>query len=67
VDARASGIAAAQTVVALTRLVASTGFGLLWFTVGREEAMIVASMALAVVIPVAAILLRGVTTRQPAP
>jgi MFS family permease len=67
VDARASGIAAAQTVVALTRLVASTGFGLLWFTMGREEAMIVASIALAVVIPVAAILLRGVTTRQPAP
>jgi MFS family permease len=67
VDARASGIAAAQTVVALTRLVASTGFGLLWFTLGREEAMIVAAAALAVVIPVAAILLRGVAIRQPTP
>lgn len=65
-EARASGIAAAQTVVALTRLVASTGFGLLWFTLGREEAMIVAAVALAAVIPVAAILLRGVGTRQPA-
>jgi MFS family permease len=66
-DARASGIAAAQTVVALTRLVASTGFGLLWFILGREEAMIVAAAALAVVIPVVAVLLRGVATRQPAP
>ncbi|MBX0299444.1 MFS transporter [Cryobacterium sp. 1639] len=65
VEARASGIAAAQTVVALARLVASTGFGLLWFTLGREEAMITAAVALAAVIPVVAILLRPVATRQP--
>ncbi|TFC07177.1 MFS transporter [Cryobacterium adonitolivorans] len=65
-EARASGIAAAQTVVALTRLIASTGFGLLWFALGRENAMLVAAAALAVVIPVVAILLRGVVSRQPA-
>jgi MFS family permease len=59
---RASGIAAAQTVVALARLVASTGFGLLWFAVGRESAMVAISAALLVVIPVVAILLRGTLT-----
>lgn len=65
-EARASGIAAAQTVVAVTRLVASTGFGLLWFSLGREGAMLVAASALAVVIPIVAVLLRGVVTRRPA-
>lgn len=59
-EARATGIAAAQTVVALTRLVSATGFGLLWFTVGREAAMIMVVIGLAVVIPlVAVLLLRG--------
>ncbi|QYF72826.1 MFS transporter [Cryobacterium sp. PAMC25264] len=65
-EARASGIAAAQTVVALTRLIASTGFGLLWFSLGRENAMLVAAAALALVIPAAALLLRGVVSRRPA-
>ncbi|MDN4612878.1 MFS transporter [Leifsonia sp. F6_8S_P_1B] len=59
---RASGIAAAQTVVALSRLVASTGFGVLWFALGRTPAMIVAAVALAVVIPLVAVLLRGFRT-----
>jgi MFS family permease len=66
-EARASGIAAAQTVVSLTRLVASTGFGFLWFTLGREGALIVAAAALVVVIPVVAVLLRGVTSREAVP
>ncbi|MEO6309301.1 MAG: MFS transporter [Leifsonia sp.] len=60
---RASGIAAAQTVVALARLVASTGFGLLWFAIGRESAMLVVAAALGVVIPLVAVLLRGVLSR----
>jgi MFS family permease len=59
VESRASGIAAAQTVVALARLIASTGFGVLWFAVGRTEAMVVAAVALAIVIPIVAYLLRG--------
>lgn len=61
--ARATGIAAAQTIVAVARLVASTGFGLLWFSVGRETAMLVAAAALALVIPAVAVLLRGVIMR----
>lgn len=54
----ASGIAAAQTVVALARLVASTGFGLLWFTLGPQTAMIIVAGALALAIPTAMLLLR---------
>ncbi|KQM81586.1 MFS transporter [Agromyces sp. Leaf222] len=57
--ARASGIAAAQTVVAVTRLVAATGFGLLWVSFGRAEALWIVAGVLVLVIPVAAwILLR---------
>lgn len=61
----ASGIAAAQTVVAVARLVASAGFGFLWFFAGRGNSMLIVASALAVVIPLAASLLRG-TTRRPA-
>lgn len=57
----ASGIAAAQTVVALSRLIASTGFGFLWFFAGRSNAVLIVACALAVAIPVVAMLLRGNT------
>lgn len=39
VQARSSGIAAAQTVVALTRMLASAGFGVLWLLLGPAAAM----------------------------
>lgn len=52
-EARASGIACAQTVVALARLVASTAFGLLWFAVGPQQALLTVAALLLVVIPVA--------------
>ncbi|SEB56249.1 Na+/melibiose symporter [Nocardioides exalbidus] len=39
VQARTSGIAAAQTVVAVARMLASAGFGLLWFLLGPAAAM----------------------------
>ncbi|MFF2271654.1 MFS transporter [Agromyces sp. NPDC058136] len=58
-EARASGIASAQTVVAVTRLIASTGFGLLWFAIGRVEALTVVAVLLAIEIPVAAWMLLG--------
>ena len=57
-EATATGIASAQTVVAVSRLIASTSFGVLWFAFGREPAVIAAAVALAVVIPIAALLLR---------
>ena len=50
-DATASGIAAAQTVVALGRLAGATGFGVLWFAVGSQTAVVVVAVALAVAIP----------------
>ncbi|GAA5201521.1 MFS transporter [Microbacterium jejuense] len=53
-----TGIAAAQTVVALARFVAAVGFGFLWFAVGRETSMLIVAAVLAVAIPVAAVLLR---------
>ncbi|SMH42843.1 Na+/melibiose symporter [Rathayibacter oskolensis] len=57
-EIRASGIAAAQTVVAVARLIASVGFGALWLWLGREGAMIAVAVALTAALPVAALLLR---------
>lgn len=50
---RASGIATAQTVVALARLVSSLCFGVLWFAVGPQTALVLVGVLLAVAIPVA--------------
>jgi len=55
---RASGISAAQTVVALFRFVASLGFGLLWQFGSLQTAMLVMGIGLAVAIPLAGALLR---------
>ncbi|KJL43799.1 MFS transporter [Microbacterium trichothecenolyticum] len=57
-ETRGTGIAAAQTVVALTRFVSATGFGFLWYAVGPEYAMIVVAVLLVVAIPLVALLLR---------
>lgn len=48
---RASGIATAQTAVALARLVAATGFGLLWYAVGPRVAMLAVCVVLVAAIP----------------
>lgn len=61
---RATAIASAQTVVAITRLIASTGFGLLWFAVGRANAMLIIAVALALLIPLAALVLRDAFARE---
>ena len=50
VQARTSGIAAAQTVVALARMCASAGFGVLWLLLGPAAAMITAAAVLALAI-----------------
>jgi MFS family permease len=55
---RASGISAAQTVVALARFAASVGFGVLWQIAGLSAALLVSSLGLLVAIGVAAVLLR---------
>ena len=57
-ESRASGIAAAQTVVALTRFVSSVGFGLMWQLAGRSEALWVMGGALTLALVGATWLLR---------
>ncbi len=54
VQARSSGIAAAQTVVALARMIASAGFGLLWLLLGPATAMVSVAALLVLAILVAA-------------
>jgi len=61
-ESRASGISAAQTVVALARFCASVGFGVLWQFVGLSAALLVTSLGLVVAIGVAGALLRVRTT-----
>jgi MFS family permease len=57
---RGSAIATTQSVVALSRLLAALGFGWLWFGLGRETAVYVVAAALALVVPIAWVLVRGV-------
>jgi len=64
---RASGIATAQTVVVIGRALSSLGFGALWTTTARDTAILVYAAGMAVAIPLAAMLLRGVVRdRTPA-
>jgi MFS family permease len=55
---RATGIAAAQTVVAVGRLAGSVLFGVLWFAAGRELAVVIVALALAVAIPTLLVVMR---------
>lgn len=57
-DTRATAIASAQTVVALTRFVSAAGFGVLWYAAGRDVAMMIVAIVLAVATPLVALLLR---------
>ena len=50
---RASGIASAQTVVAVARMLSSAGFGILWFAIGPQHALYVVGCALLVILPLA--------------
>jgi hypothetical protein len=59
-EARGSGIAAAQTVVALARFASSLLFGLLWSLQGAGASLLLFAGLLVVAIPAAGFLLRGV-------
>lgn len=50
---RATGIASAQTVVALARLASSIGFGFLWFLVGPQAALGLVCAVLVLAVPLA--------------
>lgn len=56
---RASGIASAQTVVAVARMASSACFGILWFAVGPQAALVCVGAALLVAIPAATGTVRG--------
>ncbi|MCY1229695.1 Major Facilitator Superfamily protein [compost metagenome] len=60
----ATGIGAAQTVVALSRMAASAGFGVLWFTLGPSTAMVVVGGCLAAAVPAALLILRAGTRQR---
>lgn len=51
--ATSTAIGAAQTVVAVARLFASTGFGVLWIFLGSTNAMLIAAALLLLLVPVA--------------
>ncbi|MFD6446348.1 MFS transporter [Promicromonospora sp. NPDC060204] len=55
---RGTAIGTAQTVTAVARMVASAGFGVLWYATGRVDALWIATAALALAVPVCAYLLR---------
>lgn len=57
-ETRATGIAAAQTVVALARFGSAALFGVLWFAVGRESALLIAAGVLAAAVAAAVVILR---------
>ncbi|MEV6302506.1 MFS transporter [Actinoplanes sp. NPDC051861] len=59
-EARGSGIAAAQTVVALARFASSLTFGLLWSLQGPASSLLLFAGLLTAAIPAVAWLLRGV-------
>ncbi len=62
VSIRTSGIATAQTAVALSRSASSVAFGLMWVRLGRTDALLLVTALLALAIPLAALLMRGLDT-----
>jgi hypothetical protein len=59
---RGSGIALAQTMVAAGKLLAGIAFGAAWSWYGRDAALVGFAVILALSLPAAALLLRGVRT-----
>jgi len=58
-ETHGTGIAAAQTVVAVTRFLSAAGFGILWYAVGRETSMLIVAGLL--VIAIVSVLALGAT------
>ncbi|WP_346926094.1 MFS transporter [uncultured Arthrobacter sp.] len=65
-DKLATGLGAAQTVVALSRMTASVGFGVLWFALGPAVAMVVVGTCLAAGVVASWFILRGGMLQRPA-
>ncbi|WP_231123954.1 MFS transporter [Nocardioides sambongensis] len=58
-EVRASGIASAQTVVAVARMGSSAIFGVLWFLLGAQAALLGVGVVLALVLPIASSSIRS--------
>jgi MFS family permease len=56
----ATGIGAAQTVVAVSRMAASAGFGVLWFATGPTTAMVAVGCMLTVAVAASPFILNGI-------
>ncbi|GAA2709445.1 MFS transporter [Actinoplanes palleronii] len=63
-ETRGSGIAAAQTVVALARFASSLLFGVYWSLQGPSQSLLVFGALLALAVPAAGWLLRGIDRAQ---
>ena len=66
-ETHATGIGAAQTVVAVSRFLSAVGFGFLWFAIGREASVLVVAGVLLVAIPCVALLLKPFLSDRGAP
>jgi len=66
VTVRASAIGTAQTVVAVARMASSAAFGVLWYTVGRQPAILSVAVALLLAVPLGWLALRGLDHTAPA-
>lgn len=62
-----TALGTAQTVVAISRMAAASGFGVLWYAAGPGTATAIAAVLLAAAIAGAALLFRGSTLAVPAP
>jgi MFS family permease len=62
---RASAIGTAQTVVAVARMAASSAFGILWYTLGRQPAIVCVGILLTLALPVCWFALRGIDRPDP--
>ncbi|MCG2798119.1 MAG: MFS transporter [Cellulomonas sp.] len=62
---RASAIGTAQTVVAVARMAASSAFGILWYTLGRQPAIVCVGILLTLALPVCWFALRGIDRSGP--
>ncbi|MFJ6653883.1 MFS transporter [Microbacterium sp. NPDC091313] len=65
-ETRGTALGTAQTVVAIARFFSAAGFGLLWYALGREVAMLAVAAVLLVAIPAVALVLRPLL-RRPEP
>lgn len=64
-ETHGTGIAAAQTVVAVSRFVSAAGFGILWFALGPQSSILIVAGLLLIAIPIVVLLLRPLMAAPP--